>query len=112
MQFDGNDFSFNNYQHILNFYKETLDKIKPDILTVEYNGRWPQHPIVFKNGGQTADYHPDTQGHANYLKKIFPELQLSEDTHKFIDEYQSHIIQNRYLEDLRYVWNPNLPIRL
>jgi hypothetical protein len=112
MQFDGNDFSFNNYQHILNFYKETLDKIKPDILTVEYNGRWPQHPIVFKNGGQTADYHPDTQGHANYLKKIFPSLQLSENTNKFIDEYQSHITRNRYLEDLRCIWNSNLPIRL
>jgi hypothetical protein len=112
MQFDGKDFSFNNYQHILDFYKGTLDKIKPDILTVEYNGTWPQHPIVFKGSGQTADYHPDTRGHANYLKKVFPELQFSEKTNNFIKKYQQHITRNQYLEDLRAVWNPNLPIRL
>jgi len=104
MQFNGNDFEFNDYQSVLDFYQQTINKIKPDILTTEYNGRWPQHPIVFKNGGQTADYHPDTQGHANYLKKIFPGLEFSEKTNKFINEYQAHITNNKYLDDLALVW--------
>ena len=48
-----------NGRHILEFYKETIDKIKPDLLTVGCNGRWPQHPITSRSpGGQTADYHP------------------------------------------------------
>ena len=110
MQYATYEKTFNNSREVLNFYHNTLSCIKPDILTIEYNGVWPQHPIKGRGKGQTADYHPDTQGHANYLQKVFPELEFSKETLDFINIQQCRIFQAEYLDELD--WNPIMPQRL
>ena len=110
MQYANYKKTFNNSREVLNFYQDVLSYIKPDILTVQYNGTWPQHPIKGRGKGQTADYHPDTQGHADYLKKIFPGLEFSQSTNDFIKEQQSKIFQAEYLDEL--TWKTETPPRL
>jgi len=96
---------------LLDFYADTLNQIKPDILTAELNGSWPQHPITH-NGGQTADYHPSTASHANYLRKTFPGIKFSEDTEAFIQEYDTIIKNAREIRELFSKWTPQRPVRL
>jgi len=103
---------FDNGETVLDFYKETLSSIRPDILTVEYNGEWPKHPIKGHGAGQNTDYHPDTIGYANYLKKIFPGLEFSKKTYKFIKEHQTYIQQAKHIDDLIPTWNPGRLLRL
>jgi hypothetical protein len=93
-------------------YKDIIDEIKPDIFTIECNGKWPEHPIKSKNSNQWADYHPDTQMHFNYLKKIFPNIRFSSNTEEFIEMHQTNIKNTNYLEDLKNTWNPPFPSRL
>lgn len=112
IQFSSPNQKFDNGEGVLEFYKETLSAIHPDILTIECNGRWPQHPIKGNGSGQTADYHPDTAAYANYLKKIFPGISFSRETIDFIQQYQAYIHQANFLDDLRTVWNPRRPERL
>jgi hypothetical protein len=112
MQFTSSDQKFDNGEGVLEFYKETLDSVKPDILTVECNGRWPQHPIKGNGKGQTADYHPDTAAYANYLKKIFPGIKFKSSTLEFIQEHQTYIQQAQHLDDLKTTWLPTRPQRL
>ena len=107
---DASRYSYNG-EEILGFYSETLNQIKPDILSIEFQGRWPQHPIRH-NHGQTADYHPSTAQHANYLKKIFPGIEFSEDTNKFINYYESAILTAKEIHELQSIWTPQRPERL
>jgi hypothetical protein len=110
MQYASYKKTFDDSKAVLDFYRDVLNCIKPDILTTEYNGRWPQHPIKGRGKGQTADYHPDTKGHANYLKKVFPEIEFNKSTVDFIKEHQSRIFQAEYLDEL--TWRSKTPSRL
>jgi hypothetical protein len=85
--------------NILNLYAPTINKLLPDILTFELNGRWPQHPIS-KKGGQTADYHPSPSQHFNYLKKIFPAISWSSSTVNYVQTEQSKMETIRNFDDL------------
>jgi hypothetical protein len=96
---------------VTDFFKETLDNIHKDILTVEYNGIWPQHPIRH-NGGQTADYHPSTAGHARYLQKTFFNLEFTEETNEFILKHENIIMAARDLDEVRQHWSTTRPPRL
>lgn len=97
---------------VRSLYTDTLDKILPDILNLEMNGKWPQVPIKGRQRGQTADYHPTTIRHANYIKKLFPGLEFSPSTEDFIQEHTAYIDQANYLDELQLTWNPNSPPRL
>ena len=96
---------------VTDFFKETLDEIYKDILTVEYNGVWPQHPIRH-NSGQTADYHPSTAGHARYLQKTFSNLEFTKETNEFILKYENIIMAARNLNEVRQHWSTVRPSRL
>jgi len=100
-----------NGEEILDFYSDTLSFIKPDILSTEFSGHWPQHPIKH-SGGQTADYHPSTRSHANYLQKIFPKLEFSTETENFINKYEQIIKNSREISELFPHWSPQRPTRL
>lgn len=93
-------------------YSDTLDKIKPDILNLELNGRWPQIPIKGREKGQTADYHPTPDNHASYLKKLFPGIEFSENTLNFIQQHMVYINQAEYLDELWPTWRVTTPPRL
>ena len=93
-------------------YRTTIDKIKPDILNLELNGRWPQIPIKGRGHGQTADYHPTPEHHANYIKKVFPGLEFSPATVDFIQEHMVYLNQVEYLDELAATWRTQVPPRL
>lgn len=93
-------------------YTDTLEKIKPDILNLELNGRWPQIPIKGRGKGQTADYHPTPENHASYLKKLFPELEFSANTLEFIEQHMLYLNQAEYLDELWSTWQTRNPPRL
>ncbi len=98
--------------HVRELYADTLEKIQPDILNLELDGRWPQVPIQGRNGGQTADYHPTPLNHANYLRKLFPGIQFSETTLEFIHQHMVYIHQSKYLDQLQATWKMDCPPRL
>ena len=91
--------SSNKFYQIKEIYKDTFDSILPDILTLELQGTWPQHPIV-KEGNQTADYHPSPIQHFNYLNKLFPTIQWSEQTLGFVKKEQERMESFRNFDEL------------
>jgi hypothetical protein len=84
---------------LFDLYRTTINKLLPDILTLELNGIWPQHPIR-KDGGQTADYHPSPIQHFNYLKKFFPEYSWSNKTIEFVQKEQNKMENIKNFNDL------------
>ncbi len=105
MQFSSPNQKFDNGEDVLEFYKDTINAIKPDILTVECNGKWPQHPIK-KNGGQSADYHPSPRQHFNYLNKIFADIQWSKQTLKYVKKSQAHMESLRDFDEMIFKLPP------
>jgi hypothetical protein len=91
--------SINKYNAIKEMYHETFESILPDILTLELNGTWPQHPIS-KEGHQSADYHPSPIQHFGYLKKLFPEAHWSNTTLEFVKTEQERMEKLRDFDDM------------
>ena len=87
------------YKDIKKMYSETFNSILPDMLSLELQGTWPQHPVS-KKGGQTADYHPSPRQHFGYLKKLFPETQWSNNTLEFVKNEQAQMEQLRNFDDM------------
>jgi hypothetical protein len=87
------------YNDIKKIYRETFNSILPDILSLELNGTWPQHPIS-KAGHQSADYHPSPIQHFGYLKKLFPEARWSNTTLEFVKNEQAQMEKLRNFDDM------------
>jgi hypothetical protein len=87
------------YNDIKKIYCETFNSILPDILTLELNGTWPQHPIS-KAGHQSADYHPSPIQHFGYLKKLFPNAHWSNNTFEFVKAEQARMEKLRNFDDM------------
>lgn len=87
-------------EDVIQLYQPVLDKIKPDLLTVGCNGEWPKVKI-YHNDNQRVDYHPTTLTHYEYLKKIFPDLQLSVDTVYWLNEHEQLIRNTDKVADLK-----------
>ncbi len=93
---------------IFDLFKETLKKVKPDFSTIELNGEWPAREI-YHNPGQKVDYHPSTKQHFQYLQKIFPEINFSEKTIEFINQYENMIDNAKHISDIK--WQTPRPVR-
>lgn len=92
-----------NADSLLEFFKPTVDRILPDLLTVGCNGTWPQHPITSPSpGGQTADYHPSPNMHFNYLNMIFPGCKWRPDTFQFVIDSTNEMRQARTTDQLKW----------
>lgn len=91
----------NKYNWIREIYHPTFKSILPDILTLELNGTWPQHPIT-NAGHQTADYHPSPIQHFGYLNKLFPELSWSPNTLQYVKEEQEKMEKYRHFSELTF----------
>ncbi len=87
---------------ITNVFQETLRKVKPDLSTVELNGEWPAREI-YHNPNQKIDYHPSTKQYLQYLQKIFPNIQFSENTLNFVDHYEEMIDNAENITDIKWV---------
>lgn len=87
------------FEKIKEFYSDTFNSILPDIFTLECNRQWPQHPIS-RPGGQTADYHPSPIQHFGYINKLFPDIEWSQDTLKFVSESQEAMEKIRLFDEM------------
>lgn len=97
---------------VLNLYANTTAAIKPDLLTVACNGHWPQHPIRNNGGGQTADYHPSTGMHYQYLNDVFPGTEFKPETVNFVKLHESNVRKARDLNEFKDTWIKRVPPRL
>jgi len=96
----------NKLTQLRQYYKDTLDAILPDILTLECNGVWPQHPIS-KEGHQSADYHPSPKQHFGYLSKLFPDQEWSINTFSWLNVQQTKMEALRNFDDMHFRQPPN-----
>lgn len=87
---------------ILSTYNQTLLSVKPAIVDVVYNGKWPQTPIKGWGGqGQTADYHPTPNGYLKYLENFFD---VTDKMKTFADKYEQLVMQCKTLDDTNAFW--------
>jgi hypothetical protein len=108
-QFSDPTMNFPEEHDVMGLYKDVIDSIHADILTLEFNGTWPQHPIS-EPGGQTADYHPSPFNHLNYLNKLFPNIKWSDSTMSFVNDHEDIVRAARQFKDL--AWAPVRPQRV
>lgn len=108
LQLRGGESNADDFDDVLELYKDVLKYIKPDIMNLEYKGQWPQHPIS-DPGNQKFDYHPSTAGHARYLQKVFPRLTFTEQQQQFIDKHEEIIMSASTTKDLEPHWMPQSP---
>lgn len=102
--YDSNKDSYYSESHdLIDFYKDTFEKIKPDFLTTEFKGSWPMIKIE-GYGGQQYDYHPTPSGHLNYLKKIF-NIQPSDKIVDLVKKYEKKIKKYRKISDVFDEWH-------
>jgi len=98
---------------VMEFYKDTVDKIAEPIVTNVYKGRWPTTPIRGHNGkGQTADYHPTPLGHAEYVSNMFPEFEFTEQMRNFAIEMDEKVHLCKTLDDTNKFWQQRHQSRL
>ncbi len=93
---------------IFDLFQETLKKIKPDLSTIELNNKWPSRSI-YHNPNQTVDYHPSTKQHFQYLQKVFPGIQFSDNTVDFVNYYENMIDNAKSISDIK--WHLPKPMR-
>lgn len=71
---------------VLQLYKEEFTNIKSSVLSIIFNGIWPE-----SNRPQHNNKHPTPLEHYKYLKTIFPEFSASTDTENFINDWESKV---------------------
>ena len=103
------DKNISDVYDVLKQFSSTTAAVNTDIYTLELDCQWPQHPIS-KPGGQTADYHPSPRQHFGYINKLFPEIEWSDSTRKFVAEQEAIVIKARTFDDLPF--RPVIPARL
>lgn len=91
------------------FYKSTLDLIKPSVFEVVYDFNWEnQKTVKIKTGLFThhTDLHPTPKLHYMYLKKIFPEIEISQETLNQVNIQESMIFKDEYLNPETFPYHP------
>jgi len=94
-------------QPVLDFYKNTIESVKPNIVDTVYNGRWPSTPIKGWGGkGQTADYHPTPLGHYRYIEALYPN-HTTEKMKSYAEKYDKLVLECKTLDDTQKFWSSN-----
>ena len=87
---------------ILQFYRDTINSVRPNIVDTVYDGRWPQTPIKGWGGkGQSVDYHPTPLGHLKYLKEFYT---VTDGMKKHAEEYDARVLACKTLDDTLNFW--------
>lgn len=91
---------------VLELYSATVEKIRPDFLTTACNGKWPVVQI-YHNDNQKTDYHPTPNTHLEYIKKIFPKIELSVETIYWMMEHEQKVQNAKTINELKPEdWKP------
>jgi hypothetical protein len=93
--------------YIFEFYKAVIEKIKPSVFDIVFNNDWNSKPHRprYKVGWQKDHYvdnHPTPAEHLQYLKLIYPNLQLSQQTLDFVDQFNNLVLADNYRQELSH----------
>ena len=89
---------------VLQFYRDTINSVRPNIVDTVYDGLWPKTPIKGWGGkGQTVDYHPTPSGYFKYLQALFPEA-VTDTMKDYADKYEALVRECSTLDDTRKFW--------
>jgi len=95
----------NPLDDVLELYSNTVKSVKPSIVDVVYQGKWPATPIKGWGGkGQTVDYHPTPLGHLKYIKHFF---NVTDKMTQFAEEYEKKVLLCKSLDDTLGFWPPS-----
>jgi len=100
-----------NIEYILNFYKDTLNVIKPSVLETVFNNDWesrPKRPCyrVCWQKETYRDNHPTPVEHLMYLKYIYPKLELKNQTIDFVERMDERVMSDTFIiDELAYAKN-------
>lgn len=86
---------------IVDFYKDDIDLILPDVMKVIHDGNWIEHArmkIKLPNGKLVRDLHPTPLYHLEYLQKTF-DLELTEETIEFVNYHEKWLSTVEYIHD-------------
>jgi len=93
------------YKGVLEFYKDTVDKLEPNVVDTVYNGRWPQTPIRGHGGkGQTADYHPTPMGHLKYIETVFSDFEITDTMRNYAAEAEEKVLNCKTLDQVENIF--------
>jgi hypothetical protein len=87
-----------NVDDVLLLYKSILDKIKPSMFDVVFNGDWnnrkkrPKYRTHWAEGLYT-DNHPTPEEHIEFLQATFPNINLQDNTISLAKEYTDQLLK-------------------
>ena len=122
------DNNMTDVDYLLNFYKETLDRVHPSVLEIIFNGDWnnvkprPEYDVPW-DSKKYVDNHPTPREHLTYLEKIFPNINFSQESLNFVEDNNRIVLSSNYTmgthttnltprlgcnyTDPHFTWNPN-----
>jgi hypothetical protein len=95
----------NGVDDVVNFYSNTLSRIKPNVLDTVFNGDWnsktqrPKYTTHWASGIYT-DNHPTPLEHLEYLENVFPTLMLSNATREYAETSTNELLSCKTHNDV------------
>jgi len=84
---------------LIKLYDTELNSINPSVFEIVFNNNWfsklprPRYENIKDNNGRLKiDHHPSPYEQLEYIRKIFPNITISDKTLKLIDESQKTLI--------------------
>lgn len=106
------DQKLNENRDVLEYYKETIASVKPDIFDQVYKGVWPTNPIKGRKGsGQTVDRHPTPIGYYKYLELLYPDL-VTKAMKMYAEKYDELVKNVSHIDETQEFWSANSISRL
>lgn len=86
-----------NINTLTEFFKDTLNQIKPSIYQLIFNYKWQSQVRVVKPDGSAVytDWHPLPDQHLAYLDQVFPANGISEQARAYTHEYTQRILDHQ-----------------
>jgi hypothetical protein len=95
-----------NVNDVLQIYQSTLNKIKPSVFEIIFNNNWNNRPLRPKYtchwaDGLYTDNHPIPTEHLEYLQKMFPKTEFSDNTINQTKIWTDMVLNSNTLDELK-----------
>lgn len=92
-------------EDVLKLYETTLKKIHPSVFELIFNFDWTtryNRPVYYTHWSKTpyTDNHPTPSEHLEYILKIFPNTNFSENTVKLINDLNNKLFECKEYKDI------------
>lgn len=99
---------------VCDFFKDTLNKIKPSVFEVIYNENWENRQKVKKKVGllkEETDLHPTPKLHLEYLQKTFPDIEFSTETLDLVNTQEETLFARAYFDPKNHKYYPRTQLK-